>query len=74
MKLDIADLDAAEISERLKRANLGEDIGQIEVARTKTKSLKDIFGWLLESHRAGEFDEATRNLCDAVSILDRLSA
>ena len=50
----------------------GQDVGQKTVANSKTKSLRDVYGWLWESFLTGEFNEATDIFRDAISVLDQL--
>jgi hypothetical protein len=71
--LDVAKLDPPAIINKLDQITLGQDTGQSAVANTKTRKLSDVFGWLLESQGAGEFDEAARVFREAMSVLDRLS-
>lgn len=70
--LDVDSLDGAAILNKLHQVKLGRDVGQKAVAHTKTKKLKDVFGWLLETQGAGEFDEAAHVFRDAISVLERL--
>jgi len=70
--LAVGGLDGAAILDNLHQVKLGMDVGQKAVAHTKTKKLKDVFGWLLEAQGAGEFDEAARVFRDAISVLERL--
>jgi hypothetical protein len=47
------------------------DIAQQSLADTKTKTLGDVFGWLLEFQSADEFKEATTVFQAASAVLDK---
>lgn len=72
-QLDVGGLDAAAMSERIAMATAGGDAGLTLLTGTKTKTHRDVYGWLLEMHGANEFQEAGKIFRDATSILDRLS-
>ncbi len=57
----------------LNQLNAGKDVGQQAVSGTATKKHRDLFGWLLESHSAGEFADATEFFKKAIALIDRLS-
>jgi hypothetical protein len=50
----------------------GHDVGQYPVAQTKTRTLRDVYGWLSECHSFGEFDEATTVFARVNTLLENL--
>jgi hypothetical protein len=50
------------------------DVGQYPVAQTKTRTLRDVYGWLSECDNFGEFDEATTVFARANTLLENLPA
>ncbi len=68
--LDTSDPAAAlaKFEQMLKGAN----VGQQAVASTKTKTLRDVFGWLTECCGAGEFEEASVTFQKACDMLEQL--
>jgi hypothetical protein len=52
----------------------GHDVGQYPVAQTKTRTLRDVYGWLSECDNFGEFDEATTVFARANTLLENLPA
>ena len=73
-KLDISGLSGDDITAKIIEATSGAEVGQTLVADTNTRALKDVFGWLLECGGANEFEEARTTFCQAITVLDRLSA
>jgi len=72
-KIDISGLSGNELCAKIVGAISGANVGQVLVGGTKTKTLKDIFGWLLECQVANEFKEARATFCEATDILNRLA-
>ncbi len=69
-RLDFAD-DVGKVVEMIK----GHDVGQYPVAETKTRTLRDVYGWFSECHSFGEFDEATTTVfARANTLLENLPA
>lgn len=50
----------------------GRDVGQRPIADTTTRTLRDVFGWLQDFHRAEEFAEATSLFEQANNLLNQL--
>jgi hypothetical protein len=71
-QVDISGLSGKELTAKVIQATSGADVGQTVVADTKTKTLKDVFGWLHESYGANEFEEARTTFLQALAIVDRL--
>jgi hypothetical protein len=72
-RLDISGLSGDDMIKKISEAISGANVGQTLVADTRTKTLKDVYGWLLECHHANEFEEARKTFCQAIAVLDRLS-
>ena len=66
-RLDFGD-DVGKIVEMIE----GHDVGQYAVAQSKTRTLRDVYGWLSECQSFGEFDEATTVFARANTLLDNL--
>jgi hypothetical protein len=72
-KVDISDLSGAELTTKINQAISGANVGQKLVAYTNTKTLKDVYCWLLECSEANEFEEARTTFCKAIAVLVRLA-
>ena len=73
-RLSIEGLSSAERQDTLRAALAGQGTGGVSVSSTKTKTLSDVYGWLLEFQQAEEFVEAESVFIAAMSLLDRLGA
>lgn len=61
------------IKSTVGQINAGGNAGQNAVAATPTKKHKDVIGWLLNAHGAGEFEAASSLFQRAIDVLDRCS-
>jgi hypothetical protein len=73
VRLDISGLSGKDMAAKVGEALSGANVGQTLVANTNTKTLKDVYGWLLECYCAKEFEEASTIFCQAIAILSRLA-
>jgi hypothetical protein len=68
----IVRLDFGSDHQKIFEAIAGRDVGQRPVAQTKTRTLRDVYGWLNECQGANEFDEASAVFEQANSLLENL--
>ena len=61
------------VSAKVRAAIAGTGVGQERVSDTNTRTLRDVFGWLLESQSAGDFEESIQTLAGAIQVVSRLS-
>ena len=71
IELPVAGLGHTELAEAIKAMAFGTDIGAQLVSQTKVRTLKDIFGWLLEFQSAAEFKEAESVFVAAINVIER---
>jgi hypothetical protein len=69
--INIAGASNAEIAEKLGRAQAGTE-GML-VSDTPSTNLSSVYGWLLESGNAGDFENAVEAFRKASAIVDRLA-
>lgn len=61
------------ISSHVRAAIAGASPNQKRVSSTNTRTLQDVFGWLLESQSGGDFDESIQVFAEAMQIVLRLT-
>ncbi|MEM9416280.1 MAG: hypothetical protein AAGA29_12510 [Planctomycetota bacterium] len=69
---NIDGMGGSEILAHIAKISAGIDDGQTQISDSSTNRRNDVYGWLLESWRSGDFDEAAQVFDDAIKLLEKL--